>query len=390
MKIDGRSKRKLTSKIIDERLLGRPIIRLDDFIDVRTKIRFQCLNEECDNVWPAIPNNVINGKKTGCRPCANKNRRMTDGQIDDSLVGRPIKRFDRCIKSDVPIRFQCLKADCNKIWPARPNEIVNRGSGCPKCAGKMHLTNEELDLRLKELGTNILRDDNFTDVRVGMWFKCGNAGCTERWHTAPQHILGEYSGCKICSGWKINDEIIDRRLVGRNIERLSKGNGTSAPMDFKCTICNYIWSTDPNSVLNKETGCRPCSSGKSEKIIHNIMAKSNIVFERHKYIKKIIDIIEPTKNIIVDFYIPELRLVIEYNGAQHYEIVRFGSCAQEEAKTNLEKQKLRDAYLQQFCDNNNIKLMWIDGRKYHHSKLENYINIEFVPQIQKMIAARAA
>lgn len=61
-----------------------------------------------------------------------------------------------------------------------------------------------------------------------------------------------------------------------------------------------------------------------------------------------------TKNVRIDFYIPKIRMFIEYNGRQHYEPVwDFGGI---EA---FEKQKERDMWVRNACNTNNHTLLEI-------------------------------
>jgi very-short-patch-repair endonuclease len=84
----------------------------------------------------------------------------------------------------------------------------------------------------------------------------------------------------------------------------------------------------------------------------------------------------------VDFYFPDKNIIIEYNGHQHYQPVRFGGISLESAEINFIRQQYRDKYLQNFCDQNNITLIWIDGRTYTYKKLESYIIETIIPLLK--------
>jgi len=72
-------------------------------------------------------------------------------------------------------------------------------------------------------------------------------------------------------------------------------------------------------------------------------------------------------------------MILEYNGDQHYRPVKFGGISIERANLNFAKQQVRDKSIEAFCDDNKIKLIWIDGRKYKDKKLERYIQDELIP-----------
>lgn len=83
---------------------------------------------------------------------------------------------------------------------------------------------------------------------------------------------------------------------------------------------------------------------------------------------------------LIDFYIPYYNLLIEYNGQQHYEPVRFGGISMKKAKENLEKQLIRDQDVREFAIINNIKLLEINANDFNykilHSELEFKIYYE--------------
>jgi len=293
---------KLTNEIVDLKLIDRNIKRLDNYIDSGKLINFRCLL--CDYIWKTTPNSLLHGRKTGCPYCSNR-LILTNEIIDKKLSNRSIKRLDDYINSKVKINFQCLIDDY--IWPATPNNILVKKSGCPMCYGNITLTNE----------------------------------------------------------------IIDQRLTNRDIKRLGNYINSKTRIDFQCLKenCNYVWQTTISSVIYGNSDCPNCSYCKNERIIYDVLIANNVDVTRHKQIKEIIA--NETRKLIVDFYVN--NLIIEYNGRQHYEPVCFGGISLERANDNFEKQQERDEYLQVICDKNNIKLIWIDGRKYVGTELKKYI-----------------
>lgn len=91
------------------------------------------------------------------------------------------------------------------------------------------------------------------------------------------------------------------------------------------------------------------------------------------------------KNYKIDFYIPDIKLAIEYNGEQHYKPIKFGSTmSDEDAKLKFKNQQFRDNKVREICKNNNIELIEIKGNKCHSYKLENYIKNTIIPYINKL------
>jgi len=53
---------------------------------------------------------------------------------------------------------------------------------------------------------------------------------------------------------KLTNEIVDQRLIDKNIQRLSNYQGNKILINWKCLKkeCGYIWEAIPNSILNNE------------------------------------------------------------------------------------------------------------------------------------------
>lgn len=76
-----------------------------------------------------------------------------------------------------------------------------------------------------------------------------------------------------------------------------------------------------------------------------------------------------------DFYLPEYKILIEYDGAQHFEKEGHGFFTKEV----LCKIKERDEYKTKWCQENNIPLIRIPYTEYENLSIE---------MIQKLIEER--
>lgn len=68
-----------------------------------------------------------------------------------------------------------------------------------------------------------------------------------------------------------------------------------------------------------------------------------------------------------------IKYVIEYNGKQHYEPVKFGNLTEDQARAMFHKQVIRDEKLRKYCQENCIELIEIDGREYTGSRIKDYL-----------------
>ena len=127
----------------------------------------------------------------------------------------------------------------------------------------------------------------------------------------------------------------------------------------------------PNTHL-RGRGCPNCNTSKGEnKIIDFLKNKKVIYIHQHRF--------DDCKNIlplVFDFYIPNIKLCIEYDGIQHFEPVeKFGGY------NSLLKTKENDTIKNEYCEKNNIEILRIAYYDYKNieyiieSKLNIYIKI---------------
>lgn len=324
------SRKRLTNEEVDRRLNITNIRRVDDYINKRTPILFKCIS--CNYEWKTRPQGVIN-HKTGCPNC-NSNIRLTNEIIDEKLKDKNIKRISSYITGSSQITVQCLIKDCGHVWELYTFYLSgNYFHGCSKCAKNCKLSKIEVNNRLILRNIELITD--YVNVATTGTFRCLNENCNYIWNTLVGSVLNG-TGCIICSGRKLTNEIIDDLLKDRNILRIDNYIGALIKIKFKCLNdnCDNIWEVAPNEIINphKLHGCPLCSFGKNEKIVNLTLKKSNINFHPHFHIKKLNNNLP---NLIVDFYIPDYNLIIEYNGGQHYKPVCFHGMSLEKAEKIL-------------------------------------------------------
>lgn len=102
-------------------------------------------------------------------------------------------------------------------------------------------------------------------------------------------------------------------------------------------------------------GCPRCNDSKGERIISTYFQDNQI-----NYIPqyKIGGKFKSKKFIKVDFYLPDVNYIVEYNGRQHYMPVNFKN-DQSLAEHNFILQQKRDQELREYCLENNINLLEI-------------------------------
>ena len=118
-----------------------------------------------------------------------------------------------------------------------------------------------------------------------------------------------------------------------------------------CKKCGDVFEQKPNDHIQGH-GCPNCRfmNPKNEAIIFDWLKLNNYPFERNKKFKDLKD----KKLLYYDFYIPSKKLLIEYNGEQHYKKINcFGG------RKKLLTQKHHDWLKRKYAQKNGYNLLII-------------------------------
>ncbi len=126
-----------------------------------------------------------------------------------------------------------------------------------------------------------------------------------------------------------------------------------------CIICpkhGEFWQTPANHLRYK--GCKRCNASHLQSKIRQYLQSNSIVFEE----EKILDFFRNGKShLSVDFYLPEYNIAIECQGIQHFVPTNFGGkLTEEEMNGNFEKQVINDKRKKTLCEENDVKLIYIN------------------------------
>lgn len=170
---------------------------------------------------------------------------------------------------------------------------------------------------------------------------------------AGNHLRG--AGCMKCRDLKHSKKIISDKetfikkanKIHNNFYDYSLVNYINSRIKVKI-ICpkHGVFEQTPKAHLQNE-GCPKCNSSKGEREIRNYLKSKNIIFEEQKKF-------EDLNKLSYDFYLPEEKLLIEYNGEQHYETIKhFGG------GERFVRQQQNDLLKSEYAKNNNLKLLTI-------------------------------
>ena len=111
---------------------------------------------------------------------------------------------------------------------------------------------------------------------------------------------------------------------------------------------------------------------KGEKRVSEILDSSNIT-----YIKQYtFEACKDDRYLPFDFYIPNYNLCIEYDGQHHYYPVTFNGISEEQAIINYKNTVKHDKIKNEYCKNNNIKLLRIPFWEFNNIEeiIKEYLN----------------
>ena len=167
--------------------------------------------------------------------------------------------------------------------------------------------------------------------------------------------LHKKRGCKFCAIEKVTDTkeqfIKKANMIHDNYYNYDKTNyiNCRTKIIIGCSKHGYFEQM-PRDHINSKQGCPTCCESKGERKIRIILKKLNINFKSEKNF----DNLKNIKYLYFDFYLPDLNICIEYDGEQHFKSYDiFGG----QDLFNIIKE--RDNIKNEYCKNNNIKLLRI-------------------------------
>lgn len=241
---------------------------------------------------------------------------------------------------------------CNKhgVFKKRASDHLT-GTGCTLCSNEsLCLTQDEFIRRAKE------KHGELFDYKLTVFKKledkiiiiCKKHGKFKQ--TAYNHLKGGCLKCENESRRSSTEEYVKKAIkVHGNKYNYDLVNYVNNDIKIKIVCKKHGFFYQIPSVHLFKHGCPKCNSSKGELLISNFLTKNNIEFEPQKKFK--------TSNISkcrFDFYLPLYKLLIEYNGGQHYDsIKRFGGIE------SLNKTQLRDQRKKDFAHRNGYHFLEI-------------------------------
>lgn len=155
---------------------------------------------------------------------------------------------------------------------------------------------------------------------------------------------------------KTHEEFV-KEMTDKNpsVKIIGKYNGALTDVDCQCEKCDYIWKAKPEKSV-RGTDCPKCNFSKGEKKIDEFLCTHDIANIPQKKFDDLVGI--HGWKLSYDFYIPSFNVLIEYQGEQHYEPIKFGKTIEYGIK-RLKTQQMNDSIKREYAKNNNMKLLEI-------------------------------
>ena len=229
-----------------------------------------------------------------------------------------------------------------------------------------------------------INEDNWANSRTKVPIICEKHG---EWPSKPQIFLSPIVkyGCPDCAQearaakQARSQEEYEEELFTRNpkIKCLGEYKTSQTHILHRCLVCAHEWEVIPNSILNN--GCPECGKthyreGWFREVLEEIFQKP-FKSTRPDWLRN------PSTNrrLEIDCYNESLSLAVEYQGAQHYEPVKFFG-----GKAAFVQNQARDRIKSDVCRQRKIILWTFDNRKY-----SRFLEAEYKSVIKKEIALKA-
>jgi ssDNA-binding Zn-finger/Zn-ribbon topoisomerase 1 len=322
------------------------------YIDTATKVTIGCLRNPDHGFWEARPRDLKCGK--GCPKCGraainaiqrgrrNRAAQSLQARLDDLFgIGGVDATGAQYVNAHTHIEVSCGRSPQHGTWSVKPNNLLN-GFGCPKCGNEAAAEKLSRNARqnlisditqLHGSALELVDPSQYRNSQTPIGVRCLQDPEHNVWQAYPLHLKCGV-GCPKCA--EERRLIAVRRIAelaavdfpdrvigvhGANAIGVHKAQYVNArtPVRLKCLKDDNHgeWLATPYSVLSG-SGCPLCSASRGERFIANFLGQLGIEFEAQAIL---------SDAFRFDFYIPSQKLLIEFDGEQHFTPVAFGSSA---------------------------------------------------------------
>ncbi|MCE5220078.1 MAG: hypothetical protein LLF98_02120 [Clostridium sp.] len=265
------------------------------------------------------------------------------------------------INCDTLLNYICR---CGNITQKTFARFHSGRYNCPECKkrNKTYLQWKKFNYykKLVEKDGSILLSESYIDSKTSLKIQCSCGNIIEI------GTRSKYFKCNDCTMKMVginkiksnNQFLLDvYNSVGDEYRVLSEYISAIEYVKMKHNTCGYIFKVTPNNFLSKNSGCPNCKKSKGEKRISNYLILKDIIFiSQYKF-----NNCRDKNKLPFDFAIFDkdnnLLMLIEYDGELHYKPYNYKN--KEDALEKLRITQHHDKLKNDYCKNNNIKLLRI-------------------------------
>jgi hypothetical protein len=242
-------------------------------------------------------------------------------------------------------------------WEGTFSNIVSHGKWCPWCAGNK--VSPEIQMQRARDTAHAqdgkLLTTSYQGNKSPMRWRCAEG---HEWEAAFNTVVVRGSWCRRCQGTQrdAGEQLTKARELAaiKHGECLSYSySNNSAPMKWKCDR-GHVWEAAFYTVVQAGTWCPTCSTGLKERLVrHTFEQLFEKPFKKHRplWLRNP----QTGRLMELDGFNPELNLAFEYQGQQHYRVVRQFKMDE----SDLERGRYRDDLKKTLCQEHNLSLLEI-------------------------------
>ena len=226
-----------------------------------------------------------------------------------------------------------LHRTCGRTFEVVPNNFTTNGNRCKHCKREQATMGiETLRRRIREqvgdeytlLSERYVNNETKVAVRHNV--------CDHEYLVTPGMFLNKKRRCPRCSKReRMTTESFKERVkaeVGDEYVILGEYRNIDSPVLARHEVCGHEYMLRPNDFLGlRKRRCPYCNlrskDSRDVKRIRGILKASGLDFREEVRM----DSCTLKRQLLFDFFIPDLRAVIEYDGKQHFEPVWGGDVA---------------------------------------------------------------
>ncbi|MFE4834516.1 hypothetical protein ACFRAU_07520 [Arthrobacter sp. NPDC056691] len=320
-----------------------------EYADSKTKVVIICRQH---GVFEQIPVKHVSARR-GCRACAGLAPPSTSEWIERAHLVHGDRFGYECVRyvnSRTNVTIRCPE---HGYFEQTPKSHVVNEHGCPRCIGRGLSTPEWIGKARTVHGNKY----DYSAVEYATTTKpvviiCGEHGPFEQ---TPSVHVKDRCGCPKCSGHGLSSVEWIARARSVHGDAYDYWQFVYAGPYVKCeVICREhgVFRQTVTNHIHNRAGCPLCGGPKGEKLIALVLDDLGFAYRPQWS--------HPTcrdrSRLLFDFYLPSLRALIEFDGLQHFEPVKW--CA------SMTAEQAEGAFLV-IQRRNRIKTDWAAINGYH-------------------------